>query len=293
MAVDLGRVGLWVRSTTWPTDPGALRDAAAEAERLGFGAVWLGGSAGDLVLPEAILDATDQLVVATGIVNVWTEPAGLASASYARVARRHADRFLLGLGAGHAENVEPVTGERYVQPLRKVRGYLDDLDAAQPPVPVDRRVLAALGPKVLALAGERAAGAHPYLVTPEHTRQAREILGPGPLLAPEQKVLLETDPQRARTAARAAVGFYLALPNYANNLLRLGFTADDLAGGGSDRLIDGLVAWGDVDTVLAKVAEHHAAGADHVCLQAINPTYTDGGFPLPEWRELAAGLPGR
>jgi probable F420-dependent oxidoreductase len=286
MAVDVGRVGIWAVSTLFHGPAGL--DAAAELDELGFGALWLGGAAGDLRQVTELLGVTKRLVVATGIVNVWTEPAGPTARAFADVSSAYPDRVLLGIGAGHKHHVEAVTQQRYERPYRKLASYLDDLDAAPQPVPRDRRAVAALGPRMLALAGERSLGAHPYLVTPEHTRLAREILGPGALLAPEQTVVLQTDRDKARTLAREIVTFCLVAPNYTNNWLRLGFTTDDLAGGGSDRLVDALVAWGDVGTVLARIEEHHRAGADHVCVHVLGPR---GEIPLTGYRALAAALP--
>lgn len=288
MAVDVGRVGIWSNSRLWAGDAGKRREAAAELDELGYGALWVGAASGNLDLASTLLDATRRLAVATGIVSVWTVPADRLAATYTDVAAAHPGRFLLGLGVSHAPAVES-TGQRYARPYEKLTGYLDELDAAAPPVPKEGRALAALGPRVLALAGERTAGAHPYLVTPEHTRRAREVLGAGPLLAPEQKVVLETDPARARAVARKRAGFYLRLPNYTNNLRRLGYTDDDFADGGSDRLVDGLVAWGDVDTVLARVREHHQAGADHVCVQVLTD---EEALPRAQWRTLAEALYG-
>jgi probable F420-dependent oxidoreductase len=180
------------------------------------------------------------------------------------VAGAYPDRLLVGIGVGH----RPLVGDRYTKPYEKLVNYLDGLDAGG--VPVEGRVLAALGPRVLALAAERAAGAHPYYTTPEHTAQAREILGPDKLLVPEQKVVLETDPEVARGLAREALDFYLKLPNYTNNWLRLGFTEEDLAGGGSDRLVDALTAWGDEEAIRARVQAHRDAGADQVIVQVLN-----------------------
>jgi probable F420-dependent oxidoreductase len=177
---------------------------------------------------------------------------------------------------------------RYHQPLAAMAGYLDALDTAEPPVPVEARVLAALGPKMLGLARDRAAGAHPYLTTPEHTQRAREILGGDRLLAPEQRVVLETDPATAREVGHQHLAIYLQLPNYTNNLRRLGFTDNDLAGAGSDRLVDTLVAWGDEDTIARRVREHHDAGADHVCIQVL--TGDRNAFPREGWRRLAPAL---
>ncbi|MBB5789415.1 LLM class F420-dependent oxidoreductase [Jiangella mangrovi] len=284
MAIDVGRAGVWVGARNWPGDPGEVASGFAEVEALGFGAAWLGGAEGDLVRPSQVLAATSRLVAATGIVNVWSEPAEEVAAAFHRVDDLFPNRLLLGIGAGHAKFVEQ-SGRQYRRPYSKVVSYLDELDAAD--VPADHRAVAALGPRTVRLAGERSLGAHPYLVTPDHTRLARDVLGIGPLLAPEQKVVLSADFDEVRRIAGPVVEFYLGLPNYVNNLRRIGFTDDDLSGSGSRRLLDALIAWGDVDTVAARVAEHHAAGADHVCVQVLTGR---AGLPLPEWRELAPAL---
>lgn len=286
MAVGVGRIGVWCSSRIWPDDAGAVAEAATELEALGYQALWLGMSpAGTLEQPDMLLAATSALVVATGIVSVWDAPPDTVAAAYHRVAAAHPDRFLLGLGASHAHIVERGGGQ-YLHPYRKVAEFLDGLDAAVPPVPAGGRALAALGPRMLALAASRTAGAHPYLVTPEHTRQAREVLGDGPLLAPEQKAVLETDPARARELARGALHIYLQAPNYIANLLRLGFTEDDISQA-SDRLVDSLVVWGDETAIARRVAEHHAAGADHVCVQVVTG---EPALPRSEWRTLAPAL---
>jgi probable F420-dependent oxidoreductase len=275
--VELGKFGVFRVSTA------VSPELAATLERLGYGAIWIGVSPGDLRQVEELLDATSTIAVATGIVNIWGNGPREVAASYHRVEERHPGRFLLGIGAGHPEAI----GARYTKPYTALVGYLDELDAAG--VPVQRRVLAALGPRVLKLAAERSAGAHPYLVTPEHTRRARGILGPGPLLAPEQKVVLETDPARARAIGRPAVEKpYLGLVNYTSNLRRLGFGDDDLAGGGSDRLIDALVVHGDTAAVAAGLAAHLEAGADHV---AVNLIAAPGEDPVAGFTALAAALP--
>ncbi|MDR7301092.1 LLM class F420-dependent oxidoreductase [Haloactinomyces albus] len=286
MAIRVGKVGLWRAEAGWDPDNGEHREAVAELDDLGCGTLWLGNADGDLRVMSGLLDATKKLAVATGIVNVWTHDAAELAAAYQRVDRVHPGRALLGLGSSHAPLVERF-GHTYSKPYSKLRSFLDEIDRAESPVPPHVQVLAALGPRTLALAGQRTAGAHPYLVTPEHTAQAREILGDGPLLAPEQKVVLETAPDRARRIARQGVEVYLGLPNYLNNLRRLGFTEADFADGGSDRLIDALVAWGDVDTVLHRVREHHEAGADHVALQVL--TGSDD-LPRAQWRELAPAI---
>ena len=284
---NLGTFGVWTGSGDWPTDPGEVSEAAAELEGLGFTAVWVGLSAGDLALHERMLDATSRLVVASGIVNVWEDDPESVAASYHRVAEKHPGRFLLGIGAGHARYVEATTSQTYRKPLSKVASYLDALDRAEPPVPAGERVVAALGPKALRLAAERSAGTHPYNVTPEHTADARATLGPGPLLATEQKVFLGTDPEVARSVARSTLAIYLDLPNYVNNLLRYGFSEDDFAGSGSDRLVDALVAWGDGAAVAARARAHLDAGADHVVLQVLS---TETGLPRAAWRSTAAAL---
>jgi probable F420-dependent oxidoreductase len=235
-----------------------------------------------------LLAATTHLVVASGIISVWTNPAATVASSFQRVNDAYPDRILIGLGSSHAGRTN---GQEYRQPLSRLRHFLDELDALEPTVPTNRRVLAALGPKTLALAAQRSAGAHPYLVTPEHTAQARQIVGPSALLAPEQKVVLETDPTTARAIARNTLSLYLQLPNYTNNFLRMGFGPDDLTDGGSDRLVDALVAWGDMATVLRRVAEHHDAGADHVALQVLTSSDRhQGRLPRQEWRLLAEAL---
>jgi probable F420-dependent oxidoreductase len=262
----LGRLGAWMSSSS-PVPP----ELAAEAERLGFGAMWLGNADGNLALAEQLLTASSRLIVATGIVNIWAHPPGLVAAAWHRVEQAHPGRLLLGLGVGHREAVGPA----YARPYRALTEYLDALDQAG--VPADRRVLAALGPQVLRLAAKRAAGAHPYLVTPEYTRTARAILGNRSLLAPEQKVVLDPDPDRARALARRTIPMYLGIANYAANLDRLGYTEADLAAPGSDRLIDDLVAHGTADEVARRLQQHLAAGADHVTVQVLNG---DGASPL-------------
>jgi probable F420-dependent oxidoreductase len=289
MALDIGPVGIWTSAGLWKGEE-AL-EAAAELDELGYGALWLGGSDGGLELHEALLAASRRLVVATGIISIWIDPPAKVAASYQRLERSHPGRLLIGLGASHAGLTK---GQEYRRPFQKLVSYVDELDAITPTVPKDRRVLAALGPKTLRLAAERSAGAHPYLVTPDHTKEARDILGPQPLLAPEQKVVLETDPDKAREIARATLSLYLTFPNYTNNLLRLGFTTDDFADGGSDRLVDAVIAWGDTDTVLDRIAEHHAAGANHVCIQVLTAgDRHHGSLPRQQWRELAHALHAR
>jgi probable F420-dependent oxidoreductase len=270
----LGDIGVWARARE------ATPDLAAAVEKLGYGAFWVGGSPpAELTVPEQILDATSELVVATGVVNIWASPADEVARSYRRLAERYPGRFLLGIGVGHPES----TGARYTRPYTALVEYLDALGAAG--VPRDDIVLAALGPRVMRLAADRTAGAHPYLTTPDHSREAREVLGAGPLLAPEQKVVLDRDPHHARALARAAVAEpYFQLANYRNNLRRLGFMDEDMADGGTDELVDALVAHGDEEAVAARVREHLDLGADHVCLQLLHEPGVD---PMEGYRRLA------
>lgn len=254
---NLGTYGIWARSDQ--LSPELARDA----ERLGYGAVWLGGSPGDLGRIESLLEATDSLVVATGVVNMWQTSPAVTADWFSRLEQRHPGRFLLGLGIGHRE----ATAE-YRSPYATMTAYLDDLDEVG--MPTGGRVLAALGPRVLTLAADRAAGAHPYLVPPAHTALARERMGVGPLLAPEHKVLLDADPARARATARDVLARYLRMSNYRSNLQRLGFTDRDLDDGGSDALVDALVGHGDPDAVARVLQQHRDAGADHVAIQFLD-----------------------
>ncbi|MGQ4416275.1 LLM class F420-dependent oxidoreductase [Streptomyces sp. SAS_269] len=276
----VGRYGVWsvgLRSED-PALRGAIADAAAELEQLGYGAAWLGGSSAPRhALP--LLEATSRLTVGTSIQSIWQYEAEESAAAFAEVESAHPGRFLLGLGVSHAK-----LAEQYRRPYSALVAYLDALDKAG--VPVGRRVLAALGPKTLELSRDRAAGSVPYLVTPEHTARAREILGEAPLLAPEFKVVLETDPAKARTLAREHLAMYLALPNYTNNFQRLGFTEDDLTAGGSDRLVDALYAWGPEDRIRGRITAFHEAGADHVALQIVDGGDRDN-LPREAWRRLS------
>lgn len=290
--MDISGVGIWstgLRAST-ESDPGPIPEAAAELEELGYTAIWIPGGAGNRDFPDAevVLGATTRIVHATGILNIWMHDATDVAASHAAVTAAFPDRFLLGLGVSHAPLVDAKSAGRYKKPYAAMVDFLDRLDAAPTPVPVTERALAALGPRMLRLSAERGLGAHPYLVTPEHTAIARETLGAGPLLAPELKVVLETDPDLARAIARDHLKYYLALPNYVSNLLRLGYTEDDVAGEGSDALIDRVFAWGDEAAVLERLKEHQDAGADHVCLQVI--TGDNPVLPREQWRRIAAAL---
>jgi probable F420-dependent oxidoreductase len=272
----LGRFGIWRPAVQ--TTP----DHAASLEHLGFGALWLGGSpAADLEIVDQLLAATSTLIVGTSIVNMWKDDAAAVANSYARIQAAYPGRFLLGVGAGH-----PEATAHYASPYDTLAGYVDRL--ADHHVPAEGIVLAALGPRVLRLAADRTAGAIPYLVPAEHTRLAREILGPDRLLAPEHKAVVDADPASARALGRRRVANpYLGLVNYTSNLRRLGFSDEDLNDGGSDRLIDALVAHGTAEHVAAQVRAHLDAGADHVCIQLL----TEGGADaLPGYAELARAL---
>jgi probable F420-dependent oxidoreductase len=234
-----------------------------------------------------LLAATDRATVATGILNVWMHEPAEVAARRASWSEPWQARALFGLGVSHAPLIDQNSPGRYTKPYATMVSYLDGLDAAETPLPADARVLAALGPRMLALARDRSSGVHPYLVTPEHAHRAREILGNGPLIATEQAVVLETDPDAARAIARNHLAMYLPLPNYWNNLKRLGYDESDLLQGGSDRIVDAIVAWGDVDAIKTRVDAHRDAGADHVCIQVLRADYE---FPTAEWRELAPAL---
>jgi probable F420-dependent oxidoreductase len=273
---QLGKFGVW-RSVSLVTP-----DLAANLERFGFGALWLGGSpGGDLAAIDELLAATSTLIVATGIVNIWASDPHEVAASFARIEAAYPGRFLLGVGAGHRE----ATAE-YAKPYDTLARYVDVLIADG--VPGSSMVLAALGPRMLRLAAERTAGAHPYLVPTSYTGRARQILGPDPLLAVEHKAVIEADPEIARAIGRSRVRRpYLGLVNYTSNLRRLGWTDADLTDPGSDALIDALVAHGDPTRVAAQLSEHLTAGADHVCVQLLTEA---GADPLDGYRQLAAGL---
>ncbi|CQD06660.1 LLM class F420-dependent oxidoreductase [Mycolicibacterium conceptionense] len=270
---DLGRYGVWTFGAVQPVQ-------AAEIEKLGYGALWVGGSpAADLAFAEPILERTEGLQLATGIVNIWTADAAAVAESFHRIEAAHPGRFLLGIGVGHPEHTD-----EYRKPYDALVEYLDALDAAK--VPTSRLVIAALGDKVLRLAANRSAGAHPYLTTPEHTAHARDVLGESVFLAPEHKVVLSTDGAAARAIGRDTVDFYLNLSNYLNNWRRLGFTENDIAKPGSDKLIDAVVAHGTADAIAARLQQHVANGADHVAIQVLGgkdkliPTLTELAGPL-------------
>jgi probable F420-dependent oxidoreductase len=292
MPIDLGKVGIWSRELRYHPDRGARAAAAAEIEDLGYTAIFIPDAGGDVLGEIAhLLAATRRIPLATGVLNIWMHDQADVSGRRAGLASRFGPRFLLGLGSSHAPLVQSAGYGPYLRPYSRMVAYLDALDTAAASGPATDRMLAALGPRMLSLARDRAGAAHPYLVPPEHTAWARQILGPGPVLAPEQAVILEPDERRGHELARAFVSDYLGLPNYVRNLRRLGFGDDDLAGRGSDRLVDALVAHGDEEAIAARVRAHHDAGADHVCIYVVGGT--DETLPLGAWRRLAPALTGK
>jgi probable F420-dependent oxidoreductase len=290
-SIKLGSIGIWTGQ--FEKHPASkVQEAARELEELGYGAIWFGEAVGREALTHAglLLAGTSRIVIATGIANIYArDPLAMASGQKT-LAEAYPDRFVLGLGVSHAPLVEQMRGHQYAKPVPRMRAYLDAMDQARyasvPPPSKPVRVLAALRPRMLELAAERADGAHPYNVNPEHTARARNILGPGPYLGPEQAVLLETEPSKARAIGREFLQLYLTLPNYTNNFLWLGFDENDFQNGGSDRLIDAVVAWGDLNAIRNRIRDHHSAGADHVCIQVLG----QNALPLREWRELASAL---
>ncbi|HST26606.1 MAG TPA: LLM class F420-dependent oxidoreductase [Gaiellaceae bacterium] len=287
--MELGRIGVWLGPLSLRS-AAETREFAPELEELGYSAIWFGEGVGTkecFTQAATLLAWTKRAVVGSGILNIYARDP-IATANGARtLADAYPGRFLLGIGVSHAPSVAS-RGHEYARPIATMTAYLDAMDEAafrgvepSEPAPV---LLAALGPKMLELAAARTRGAHPYFTPPEHTATARELMGAGPLLAPEQAFVLETDPATARAKAREHMAYYLALDNYRRNLLRLGFAEDDFADGGSDRLADAIVAWGDVDAVRDRVKAHLDAGADHVCVQAV------GDDPLDELRRAAPAL---
>jgi probable F420-dependent oxidoreductase len=271
--MELGRLGVWRRRQDG-------LEGLDEIEALGYGTFWIGSSP-SVEEARPFLERASRITVATGILNIWRhEPADVAAA-HAELRRAFPDRFLLGIGVGHPEAIS-----EYRKPLSAMRAFFDGLDAAPEPVPRDERIAAALGPKMLELAAERSLGAHPYFVPVEHTRFARETIGPDALLAPEVAVAVEPDAETARQHARAYAATYLQASNYTRNLLRFGFTEADIADGGSDRLIDAVIPHGTAGAVAEAVRSHLDAGADHVCLQPLG----HGPAPLDDYRALAQAL---
>lgn len=293
-SVDIGRVGIWYGMIDALPTPEARR-AVQVVEELGFGALWIAEAVGREPFPAAavLLAATERLPVATGIANIYARDPMTMAAAQKTLAEAFPGRFLLGIGVSHAHLVTHLRKHDYSKPYSYMVDYLDRMDQAlfmaRGPEADPGRILAALGPKMLALSATKANGAHPYFTTPEHTAEARSVMGADALLAPEQMVVLETDPTEARRIARAGMAVYLRAPNYLNNLRRLGFGDADFADGGSDRLVDAIVVWGTEERIAERVAEHHAAGADHVCVQVLQ----DGvAMPEQQWRRLAPALLG-
>lgn len=294
--VDIGRIGIWTGMLDM-LPAAQVREAAQELESLGYTALWVPEAVGrdPFVLSTMLLDATDTLALATGIVNIYARDAMTTANALRTIDEAHPGRFLLGLGVSHHNLVEWVRKHTYSKPLSYMRDYLAFMKgkgvwrAVGPEELPPNIVLAALGPKMLELAATETAGAHPYFTTPEHTATAREVMGPDALLAPEQMCVVSTDADTARSIARRAMPTYTQLPNYANNLRRLGFTDEDLEGELSDRLVDAIVVWGEVETIKARVDQHYDAGADHVCVQvlAAGPDDMRDG-----WRQLAPALVG-
>jgi probable F420-dependent oxidoreductase len=290
----VGRIGLWTFAldrVPWPD----AREALAELDEMAYGCLWFPEATNRNAFVNAtlFLEATERITVATGVVAIHSRDVVATANAQRTLSAVFPRRFLLGMGVSHQWLVEDVRGGTYPPPLAAMRAYLEGLDAAPYTAwpsaqPVRPRVIAALGPRMLALAAELADGAHPYLTMPEHTAQAREILGPDRLLAPDQKVVLATDPSTARATARANLAGYLGQPNYRNSFLRQGFTESDLDDGGSDRLVDGIVAWGTIDAVAARVRAHHDAGADHVAVQLLSDDWDT--VPLAQYRALAEAL---
>lgn len=285
----LNGTGIWSHHLRYG-DPAQAAAAAAELEQLGYTALWIPDVGGDVFGSlDNLLAATSTATIATGILNVWMHTPDDTAAAHARLVAAHGPRFLCGIGISHRPLIDHVNSPgTYQQPVAKMADYLDGLDAAPTPLAANDRVLAALGPKMLDLARTRTAGTHPYLVTPELTEKARAGVGPDGLVASEQAVVLETDPTAARAIARQHLATYIGLPNYTNNWKRQGFTDDDLADGGSDRLVDALVVWGDEAAIAARVQMQRDAGADHVCIQVL--TADPMSMPRHEWQVLAAAL---
>jgi len=287
-----GRVGLWTGVLdAHPTS--VAKDAAKEIEQLGFTTLWIPEAVGrdPFVAAANYLSGTSSLKIATGIANIYARDPMTMNGCVRTLAEAYPDRFLLGLGVSHAHLVAGVRKHDYSKPYSHMVEYLDRMDRSRfmavGPSDTPPRVLAALGPKMLKLSATKGQGAHPYFTTPEHTAIAREVMGADALLMPEQMAVLDTNPHTARETARLGMKIYLGLPNYWNNLLRLGFTEEDRDNGGSDRLVDAIVAWGTIDQVVERVGRHHAAGADHVCVQILR---SDSAVPLAEWAAVAKAL---
>ncbi len=291
--MEIGKLGVWCAFDAMPASGAAV--AAQRIEALGYGALWMPEAVGREAFASSafLLSATSRLVVATGIANIYARDAMTMAAGRNTLAEQSGGRFLLGIGVSHRPLVHGLRGHDWSKPLSYMRDYLAAMEnapyAAIAPTEAAPMLIGALHPRMLALAAEKTLGAHPYLVPPEHTAFARQIIGPGAWLCTEQKVLLETDAAKARGVARNAIAIYLGLPNYRSNLERFGFTDEDFAAGGSDRLVDAVVAWGDETAIESRIRAHLDAGADHVCIQPLHPL----GMPLPDWDVLEAFAPAR
>jgi probable F420-dependent oxidoreductase len=287
LAERLGPLGVWSMELKGAERP-AVTEAASELDELGLRTVWIPGLDGNGVFDDVdrLLSAAPRTSVVLGVLGIWGQPAEEVAQRLARLDRTHGARTVVGLGVSDP-NAATSNGHEFGRPLDSMGAYLDSLDAASTPVPVTRRLLGALGPRMVALGAARTAGIHPFLVTPQHAADQRAVIGPDPLIAPHQAVVVDTDPDRARATARAGVGMFIGFPAYQNNLRRLGFDDSDFVPGGSDRLIDATVAWGSWDQIHDRLGEHLAAGADHVAVHVLG----SDGPPLAHWRELAALMP--
>ena len=289
--MNLGKLGVWHPTDFLNTDE--LAAYARRAEELGYAALWYPEARGHeaLAVGGFMLGCTEKLIVATGIANIYARDATAAKQGQHTLAKLYGGRFLLGLGVSHIPMVEDTRGHGYGKPVATMPAYLDGMDAAAEIAPTVEEapptVLAALGPNMTRLAAQRTAGALPYNITPEHTAWAREIVGPDKWVIAEQKVLLVSDPSKARELARANLARYMTLPNYRNNWLRLGFTEEELSGGGSDRFMDAMVVWGDEAAIRQRIGEHFDAGADHVCIQPLHPD----GINKPDLNVMALLAP--
>jgi probable F420-dependent oxidoreductase len=284
---EITGTGIWSAHLRFG-DPAEVSEAAAELEELGYTALWIPDAGGDVFgAVERLLRATRSAIAATGVLNLWMHSPEETAEAHDRLTRTHGDRFLVGIGVSNAAVVDANTETgRYRKPLAATAAFLGALDSAPTPLPRDATVLAAISPKMLEIARTRTAGAHPYNVTPEHTALARQALGPSALLMPEQMVAVTSDPDQAHTIARETVSYYLQFANYTNNLRRIGFGDEDFADGGSNRVLDALVAWGSPEDIAARVREHRDAGANHVCVQVLG----DPSHLRAEWRALAPAL---
>ncbi len=287
LAVALGPVGVWSMQLRGADRP-AVRDAAAELDELGLRTLWIPGLDGNGVFDDTgeLLEAAPHSSVVLGVLGIWGQPAEAVAGHLARLDAKYGPRTVVGLGISNSSSAES-HGQTFGKPVDSMGAYLDELDTASPPLPASRRLLGALGPRMVELGAARTAGIHPFLVTPQYAANQRAVIGPDPFIAPHQAVVLDTDADRARATAREGIGMYIGFPAYQNNLRRLGFGEGDLVPGGSDRLIDATVAWGSVDDIHRRLQEHFAAGADHVAVHVL------GGedLQLAQWRELATLLP--